>query len=117
MIKHKPKVGQIKKKTERIINYFDEHPNDGRFELESSEARKGSNSPSDPKIEIKNRKSPKSNSNLHMTVQNFNQILEKNLDLRNQSSYHLIKDKMSRTSYYPKEDTSIMYHKNMGYSP
>lgn len=117
----KPK-GIKKKKNDRSGGYFDEHPNDGRFELESAEAqaRNGSLSPSDPKVEIKKKGKKKfqDGSNLHMTVQNFNKILEKNLEFqRNPSIKGLIQDKMSRTSYYPKQETILTYHKNQGYSP
>ena len=59
-----------KKKNDRSGGYFEELPNDGRFELESAEASK---EPRDPKIEINNKKKLlKNGSNLHMTVQNFN---------------------------------------------
>ena len=116
----KPK-GIKKKKNDRSGGYFDEHPNDGRFELESAEApdRKGSLSPTDPRIKIKKKgKLSKDGSNLHLTVQNFNKILEKNLEFqRNPSIKGLIEEKMSRTSYYPKHETVLTYHKNQGYSP
>ena len=62
----KPKMIKKKQSNDRHGGYFDAHPNDGKFELESSNTI--NKNPSDPKIEINKRKDPKNDKNLHMTV-------------------------------------------------
>lgn len=61
----KPKMVK-KRSNDRHGGYFDAHPNDNKFELESSNTI--TKNPSDPKIEINKRKDPKNDKNLHMTV-------------------------------------------------